>query len=186
MTPEKQSKLGYSPMQYVHIAITIFFMVVFGFLPPFGTLTPVGMKILGLFVGVVYAYSTLEIIWPSILAIVLYGLSGMVDSVDDAALAMMGNSVVFQTIVQQMAAGAIVIYGFGKWFARKTLSLKMFHGRPLLYTWCFLFIFMWANIVLETIPIMIMLCSIWADIGESCDYEKNDNFYYWGDRKSVV
>ena len=180
MGSDQQRRLGYPPSQYVHIAITLFFMVGFGFLPPFGTVTQVGMRILGLFIGVVYAYSTLEIIWPSVLAIVLYGLSGFVGSVDDAARAMMGNSVVFQTIVQQMVAGAIVIYGFGKWFARKTLSMKFFHGHPRLYTWCFLFVFMWANIVLETIPVMIMLCSIWGDIGESCDYKKNDNFYYYG------
>ncbi len=180
MDSKLQSRRGYPVSQYIHIVITLFFMVGFGFLPPFGTVTPVGMRILGLFIGVVYAYSTLEIIWPSILAIVLYGVSGFVGSVDNAAQAMLGNSVVFQTIVQQLVAGAIVIYGFGKWFARKTLSMKFFHGRPLLYTWCFMFVFMWANIVLETIPVMIMLCSIWGDIGASCKYEKNDNFYYYG------
>ena len=173
-------QIGYSPAKYIHILITLFFMFGFGYLPPFGTITPMGMKILGLFIGVVYAYSTLEIIWPSLLAIVVFGLSGFTDGMDTAASMMLGNSTVFQVITQNMTAGAIVIYGFGKWFARKTLSMKIFHGRPLFYTWCFLFVFMWANIVLNTIPVMLMLFAIWGDIGTTCEYKHNDNFYYYG------
>ena len=167
-------------MQYVHIAVTLFFMIGFGYLPTFATVTPVGMKILGLFIGVVYAYSTLDIIWPSIMAIVIFGLTELTGGMEGAITLTMGSSTVFQVITQNMTAGAIVIYGFGKWFARKTLSMKFFRGRPLLYTWCFLFIFMWGNIVLNTIPMLLMLCTIWADIGESCNYKKNDNFYYYG------
>ena len=35
----------------------------------------------------------------------------------DAGIAsMMGGSIVFQIITQYFTAGAIVIYGFGKWF----------------------------------------------------------------------
>lgn len=173
-------QIGYSPAKYIHILITLFFMFGFGYLPTFSTITPMGMKILGLFIGVVYAYSTLEIIWPSLLAIVVFGLSGFTDGMDTAASMMLGNSTVFQVITQNMTAGAIVIYGFGKWFARKTLSMKIFHGRPLFYTWCFLFVFMWANIVLNTIPVMLMLFAIWGDIGTTCEYKQNDNFYYYG------
>lgn len=179
-TEKKQQLFGYSPIKWIHILVTLFFMFGFGLLPPFATVTPLGMKILGLFIGVVYAYSTLDIIWPSILAIVVFGLSTFATDMDGAITSMMGNSTVFQVITQNMTAGAIVIYGFGKWFARKTLSMKFFRGRPLLYTWCFLFVFMWGNIVLNTIPMLLMLCTIWADIGESCDYKKNDNFYYYG------
>ena len=36
-----------SPVQYIHIAISILFMFGFGYLPPFSTVTPLGMKLLG-------------------------------------------------------------------------------------------------------------------------------------------
>lgn len=179
-TKTTSQRMGYPPIKYVHIIVTLFLMFGFGYLPPFATVTPMGMKVLGLFIGVVYAYSTLDIIWPSLLAIVAFGLSGFPGSMDQAASTMLGNSTVFQVITQNMTAGAIVIYGFGKWFARKTLSMKVFHGRPLLYTWCFLFVFMWANIVLNTIPVLLMLCAIWGDIGATCGYKHNNNFYYYG------
>ena len=51
-----------SPMKYVHIAISILLMFGFGYLPAFSTVTPLGMKLLGVFIGVIYAYSTCEII----------------------------------------------------------------------------------------------------------------------------
>ena len=179
-TERNASKREYPPIKYVHIAITFALMFGFGCLPPFGTVTQVGMRILGLFLGVIYSYSTLDIVWPSLLAIVVYGLSGYHESMADGIMDMMGTTTVFQVITQNMAAGAIVIYGFGKWFARKSLSLKFFHGKPRLYTWCFMFIFMWAHIVLNTIPTSLMLYAIWNDIAETCGYSKDSTFRYYG------
>ena len=137
-------KKGYSPMMYVHIIITLFLMFGFGFLPPFATLTPMGMRLLGTFLGVIYGYSTCEIIWPSLFAFIAYGLSGFPGSMNAGISATMGSSTVFQIITQYFTAGAIVIYGFGKWFIRWSLSQKAFKGKPLFYTWCFMFIFMWS------------------------------------------
>ena len=153
MSNEKalQPRKGYSPMQYVHIIITLLLMFGFGYLPTFSTLTPVGMKLLGLFLGVIYGYSTCNAIWPSLFAFIAFGLSGYTD-MNGAISSMLGGSTVFQIITQYFTAGAIVIYGFGKWFVRWSLTKKIFQGKPLFYTWCFMFIFMWTSIVISQIP----------------------------------
>ena len=57
----------------IHIAITLLLMFGFGHLPTFSTVTPVGMKLLGVFLGVVYGYSTCEVIWPSLFAFIAFG-----------------------------------------------------------------------------------------------------------------
>ena len=41
-----------SPIQYIHIAISVLFMFGFGYLPPFSTVTPLGMKLLGIFIAI--------------------------------------------------------------------------------------------------------------------------------------
>ena len=64
MSTEKIVKKSYSPMQWFHIVVTFLLMFGFGHLPTFATLTPVGMKVLGVFLGVIYGYSTCEVIWP--------------------------------------------------------------------------------------------------------------------------
>ncbi len=169
----------YSAMQWINIIITITFMFGFGQLPPFSTLTPMGMRLLGLFIGVIYGYSTCDVVWPSLFAFIAFGLSGYAN-MNKAISSMMGNPVVFQIITQYFTAGAIVIYGFGKWFVRWSLSQKMFKGKPEFYTWCFMFVFMWSAIVLSQISMALLLYAIWQDIADSCGYDKDSSFRYFG------
>ena len=169
----------YTPMEWVHIAVNLLLMFGFGFLPTFSTVTPIGMKLLGVFLGVIYGYSTCGVIWPSLFAIVAFGLSGY-SNMNAVVSSAMGGSVVFQIIVQYFAAGAIIIYGFGKWFVRWSLSQKIFQGKPEFYTWCFMFVFMWSAIVVSQIPMGLLLYAIWGDIADSCGYEKDSSFRYYG------
>lgn len=92
------SKKHYSPMQWIHISITLLLMFGFGHLPTFASVTPVGMKILGIFLGVIYGYSTCEVIWPSLFAFIAFGTSGYAASFNAAIASMMGSGTVFQII----------------------------------------------------------------------------------------
>lgn len=59
---------------YIHIVIIIAFMTLFGALPPVGPLTPIGMHVLGIFIGMIYGWSIGEQAWPSLLGLVMLGL----------------------------------------------------------------------------------------------------------------
>ncbi|MDR0434597.1 MAG: hypothetical protein LBH21_05975 [Gracilibacteraceae bacterium] len=61
---------------YTIVAVTMALMCLFGFLPPFGQITPDGMKVLGVFIGCIFAWSMGELLWPSILALVILALQG--------------------------------------------------------------------------------------------------------------
>lgn len=176
---EGMAKKRYSTPYIINMLITLFFMFGFGFIPPFGPLTPVGMRVLGIFIGVVYGFSTCEIIWPSLFAFLAFGLSGYID-MDGAISAMMGHSVVFQTIVVFISAGALTHYGFGKWFVRWSLSKPIFKGNPLFYTWLFIIFFGLTAAVIDLIPLGILLYAVWQDISDSCGYPKNSSFRYVG------
>ena len=119
----------YPVSKVIHSAITIFLMFLFGrVIPPFGGITEVGMNVLGVFLGVIYGYCTCEIAWPSILGFVAYGLSGAV-TMKEGIQAMMGQSVVFQSICAFLAAGALSEFGFSKWFVRWSLSPEGVQGQ---------------------------------------------------------
>ncbi len=179
MSTDLKKKTGYSPMYIVNTTITIVLMFGFGFLPPIGSITPIGMKVLGVFLGLVYGYSACDIIWPSLMAILAFGLCGYT-TMGAAITSMMGHNVVFQTIVGFISAGALNYYGFGKWFVRKTLSMKIFNGRPMLYVCSFFVIFGLSSIVVNQIVLSIMLYGIWLDIADNCGYEKDSSFVYVG------
>lgn len=56
--------------------IIIFFMFGFQFLPPVGQITPLGMNLLGIFIGALYGWLTIGFAFPSIAGLLALGLSG--------------------------------------------------------------------------------------------------------------
>ena len=178
-TNAQEQKKGMTPIQIFHTAVTLFLMFGFRFIPPFSTLTPVGMAVLGVFLGVVYGYSTCEIVWPSLFAVIAFGTSGFT-SMGAAITSMMGHNVVFQCIVGFISAGALSHYGFGKWFVRWSLGLKVFKGKPLFYTWCFITLFGVSAVVINQIQLQIILYTIWLDIAKNCGYSEDSDFIYAG------
>lgn len=57
-----------SKMYYINSIIGIAIMFLFGFLPTFGPVTPLGMKFLGIFIGLIYLWSTVDMGWPILMA----------------------------------------------------------------------------------------------------------------------
>ena len=169
-------KKSYGTKYVINMAITLLLMFGFGFLPPIGTITPVGMKVLGVFLGVVYGYSTCDVIWPSLFAFIAFGISGYT-TLTGAVTSMMGHSVVFQSITRFITAGALSYYGFGKWFVRKTLSMRIFKSRPEVYVWGLLVIFGLSCFLVDQIMMSLILYGIWTDIAENCGYKKGSPFY---------
>ena len=60
---------------YVNSVITVILMIGFGYLPPVEPLTPLGMQLIGIFVGMVYGWTTVSQVWPSLFGLFLIGLT---------------------------------------------------------------------------------------------------------------
>ncbi|MDY3879975.1 MAG: SLC13 family permease, partial [Desulfovibrio piger] len=71
-TPKRFS----APAYYLHAVVCLLIMFGFGQLPPVEPLTPLGMNLIGIFLGVLYGWVCIEIVWPSLaglLALMLIG-----------------------------------------------------------------------------------------------------------------
>ena len=163
----------------IHSAIGLAFMLLFPLLPPIEPITPVGLRILGIFIGMVYLWSTLNSIWPSILGIILMGLSGIVDAqgyagIKQVALEAFGAETVLVVLLSMVLFGAVEYVGCTEYLARWFLTRKVINGRP----YMFMFVFFLASFVLSglTSPIASLLI-LWpiaeqfmAEFGiEKCD-----------------
>ena len=103
-------------LSYVHMAVFFFLMFGFGYLPTIGTITPIGMKILGIFIGLLYGWSTCGMLWPSLLGMFALGFSGMGSVKEMLAMCFSNDIVIFllfililvEMINQCGAANAIV------------------------------------------------------------------------------
>ena len=60
-------------VKWIHYAVTT--IIIFGsqFLPQLGPVTPMGCAVLGTFLGVIYGWTFLDMIWPSIIGIIGLG-----------------------------------------------------------------------------------------------------------------
>ncbi len=160
---------------YLHVSVTLLLMFGFGFLQPFGQVTALGMRLLGIFLGLVYAWTFTSIIWPSLLAFVAITLSGAYSMTEFLALSM-GNSTVCFMLFNLIFAAALKQIGlvdyFGSWFA----SRKFLLGRPWLFTWVFLLGSFVAAALINGVTAAIIFLSIFFSIASRCGFEKYSRY----------
>lgn len=74
---EKSMKNNKNVVSYIHVAIMITLMLCGSFLPTFGQITPLGMKVFGVFLGLLYGWVFVGILWPSVLGFFTLSLTGV-------------------------------------------------------------------------------------------------------------
>ncbi len=169
---------------WLHLAIGMFFMFVFPRLTPFEPVTEVGMAVMGVFIGMVYLWSTMDSIWPSMLGLLLVGISGYVPelqgyaAVKDLFLNAFGTETVLVCMFGLILFAGVEYVGCTKYMARFFMSLKILEGRP----YVFLFIFFLCSYVIAglTNPLaaMLILWPIALEILENFGYKKGDKIFY--------
>lgn len=179
---EKTEKVKWT--YWLHLAIGMFFMFVFPRLTPFEPVTEVGMAVMGVFIGMVYLWSTMDSIWPSMLGLLLVGISGYVPELQGYAavknlfLNAFGTETVLVCMFGLILFAGVEYVGCTKYMARFFMSLKILEGRP----YVFLFIFFLCSYVIAglTNPLasMLILWPIALEILENFGYKKGDKIFY--------
>lgn len=73
---QRDKMLNLTPVKIIHILITLAIMLFFRLIPASAPLTPMGMEVLGVFIGMLYGWMVAkDSFWPSVLGMVLLGLS---------------------------------------------------------------------------------------------------------------
>ena len=160
---------------YICAIIGIWFLFGFGLLPPFGELTVVGMKILGIFIGVIFLWSTVDVVWPSILGIVAYGLSGY-SSMSAVITEAMGSSIIWQIIMIMCIAGALTTSGVGEYIARWLISRPFVNGKPVLFTVVYLLGFMIAAMISNCFASIFLSWAVLASMADMLGMKKGDKW----------
>ncbi len=127
-----------STSKIVSIAIVLLLMFGLQFVPPVGPLTPTGMHVLGIFLGAVIGWSTVDLIWTSILAMISMGF---VDGYTLASVTAAGfGSGTFWTILfMLMFVMAFERAGGTSFIAVWLITRKFSQGKPVAFTFMFLF-----------------------------------------------
>lgn len=134
MTETKtKSKLN---MQVVHAIIGIAIMVIFPLLPipwPAETVTPVGEQVLGVFIGTLYLWTTVDPLWASLFSAGAIGLTAY-SSMSGVLGSWFGNPTVVQMFFMMVGTGALTYEKITVYIGRFFLTRKMVNGRPWVFT----------------------------------------------------
>lgn len=147
----------------MNLAIVLFLMFGFGFVPPFFGLNEMSMKIVGVFAGVIYGWIMLDIGWPSILGLVALCLTGFMPTSDLLASAFGSQTIVmilallFLAAFVQQAELTEIIVDF-------LLSRKSTEGKPFLILFNFLFAGFLAAVLSQCLAVLVIFLEIFKEI----------------------
>lgn len=161
----------------IHFLVGLAIMLVFRFIPPIEPLTAIGMQILGIFVGTLYLWTTVDVLWSSILCIAMVGLSDY-DSMGNVLSMAFGNSVVVQVLFMMIFAGALAHEGITAHIGRFFLTRKFAEGKPWLFTFMICMASFAMTIFVGCTPAIILMWPIVYDALEQVGYRREDHDTY--------
>ncbi len=156
-------------------AVALAFMLGFKFLPPFGGITATGMNVIGIFIGMIVAYCTIGAIWPSILALLLLGLSEGY-TVPGVFMGAFGHNVVIYMFILLLIGKALEDSGITQIFANWLVSRKIARNRPWVLSTLILLAAYVCSLFIGMIAPAIICWNIVYDICKKFGYVKGDKW----------
>lgn len=162
-------------LYYIHVVIMLALMFGFQFLPEFSTLTHQGMQALGIFLGLLWAWTFVDFIWPSLLGMVAVGLTGFM-TIDAAFTAGFGNTTTILVFFVFTLAAYLTATGVCKTVAYWFVSRKSCIGKPYL----FMFYLMLACYILGgtagTMGAIVIGWAVIYEVAHLLNYKSGDAF----------
>ena len=134
-------------MRIFHLCVVALFTLGFGHLPTFSTVTPYGMKALGCFLGILYGWVFVDMLWTSLMVFVLVPFTGLITA-DGLITAGFGNVVVMQVCFILMLFSVVSNTEIPSKITNKLLGMKICTGKP----WVFVGVLLFATWVEGTFP----------------------------------
>lgn len=145
--------------QAILTIIGLFIMFGFGFLPPIAPITELGMRVLGVFIGTIFLWSTVDLLWPSILALLAFALVGY-DKLSNILAISLGNDTVWICVLAMAILGVLEKARVMDHVITFLLTRKICQGRP----WAFTVIWFITGMLLVVLvgnPIIVTL-TLWS------------------------
>lgn len=170
------TRSGQDLWYYLASAIGILIIFGFGYLPPFEPITPMGMKVLGIFLGMIFLWSFVSILWPSLLGIVALVICGYAPLPGVLAMSF-GDTVPVLIMFAMVLFGAIQQAGVTRYISRWFLTRKIINGKPVVFSFVFIYsAYVLAALSANVLPIILFMWAILYSVLEDLGYRKGDRY----------
>lgn len=166
-------------VHWIHYVIVLAFCFLFRFIPGFAGITPLGMGILGSFIGAIYGWIFIDMLWTSLMALLAIGLSIGMNQMYAASL---GSITIVALIFCMPLIGVCNETGAFQWLIDKLLTNKFMQGKAWITIWLILLI-AWFLGSQNPIIMGVIFCSFATSIFKQVGIGKNEKlpiFMYLG------
>ena len=175
-TSPATGKTGQDFWYYASSAIGILITFGFGSLPPIAPITPMGMQVLGIFLGMIFLWSFSSILWPSLLGIVALMISGFAPP-NRVLWMSFGDTVPTLVLFAMILFGAIQHAGVTRYISRWFLTRKVINGRPVVFSFIFIYsTYVLAALSANILPALLFMWAILYSVLEDVGYKKGDKY----------
>ncbi len=159
--------------RYVHFLVMFLITGIICLCPSFGQITPYGMRVLGVFIGVLYGWIFIDLIWPSLFGFVALGLTG-ISTVTAALSSGFGNQQLLLILVTMVFAGALDESGLNDFISTWLLKKKIFQKSPWTLIAGILLIAYIMGVCGAAMAAAFLLWAVVIRIAERCGFSKKD------------
>jgi len=164
------------PVYYIHTVIMFLFMIFFGYLPsPIETITPLGMKCIGITIGILYGWIFLSFIWPSFIGMIFYGFSGVLPF-NQAFNASFGDSIYVMLFLIFVFFAYFDMVGTTKYIANWFASRKICEGHPWVLTIMLFIACVVVSCLAGNTPGGLLMWSVLYGLFDSYGFKKEDRY----------
>ena len=161
---------------YLNSLIVVAIMIFFRFLPPIGSMTKLGVTVLGIFIGALYGWIKCDMVWPSVLAMILLGMTSYAENVATVFTSAISNNTIQMMIWLLVFSAILTVSGISKQLATRLIRSKLGKGHPWVLTF---FIYASAGIVAAFGGGFAAILICWDfiySIAEQVGYTKEDKW----------
>ena len=160
----------------IHSIIGLAIMIGFRFLPlNLPEITPVGMQVVGIFIGTLYLWTFVDPAWASLMAIAMIGFSDYA-TMSAVITSAFGAPVTQQVFFLMILSGSLVYYKITLYIGRFFLTRKFTNGKPwVLVTVICVGAYLIAGFI-NCFTAIFLFWPILYDIFDELGYKKGDAF----------
>lgn len=160
---------------YLNFAIGFILMFFFHFLPAPSPITPDGMKVIGIFLGIIYLWSTEDMLWSSILGLIALVCLGVFTGAE-LTTAAFGQPLLIMMLFILGIIFCMDKSGLFSWIANWMMRLKFVQGRPwVLVSMLFAIVFL-VCLVGNGSLIIFLMWSLVYKIGAQVGYGRDNKW----------
>lgn len=144
---------------FLKVAIMLLLMFGVGMLPTFSQMTPLGMKVLGVFIGLLFGWSCIGVVLPCLVGFVALSFSGIATP-SALTTGCFGSEVVILLVAMYAIIDVMDQSGVNDFLVNWLLSRKLLQGRPWLFSFIIILACYISGIIIGGFAAMLLIWGI--------------------------